>query len=188
MLELADSKPAPLRRLVFPSGEPFIKVAGRLCLELIARLSDDLDDWAGRDAWEDEEDAEEEEEEWSRFGEEGLDRLAQGLGGKTVLPAVWPDVKALLEGDSWKGKYAGLMCVPLRALLAPASLYPGRLTAPPSSCIDHQGHLEYCRGRCERDGAAARPRALADCDARQRRAPARPLRACPLHRPALHRL
>ena len=109
VLELADSKPAPLRRLVLSSGEPFIKAAARLCLELIARLSDDLDDWAGRDAWEDEEDAEEEEEEWSRFGEEGLDRLAQGLGGKTVLPAVWPDVKALLEGESWKGKYAGLM-------------------------------------------------------------------------------
>jgi hypothetical protein len=96
-------------RLGLSSGEPFIKAAARLCLELIARLSDDLDDWAGRDAWEDEEDAEEEEEEWSRFGEEGLDRLAQGLGGKTVLPAVWPDVKALLEGESWKGKYAGLM-------------------------------------------------------------------------------
>lgn len=109
LLELADSKPAPLRRLVLPTGESFIKSAGRVCLELIGRLSDDLDDWVGRDSWEDEEDAEEEEEEWSRFGEEGLDRLAQGLGGKTVLPEVWPDVKGLLEGESWKGRYAGLM-------------------------------------------------------------------------------
>jgi importin-5 len=107
LLTLVDNKPAFFRKYTTASGEGFVHAAAQVAIQLVAAI-ENPEDWGQEDGDETEEDGE-----WSVWGEECLDRIACALGGKAVLPPVWPMVESLLQGENrgWKERYAGLLWV-----------------------------------------------------------------------------
>lgn len=57
------------------------------------------------------EQAEEDNESTSVVAESSLDRLACGLGGKTVLPHINATLTQMLTSDQWKCRHAALMAI-----------------------------------------------------------------------------
>ncbi|CED85608.1 Karyopherin (importin) beta 3 [Phaffia rhodozyma] len=104
LLSLVEVKPAVFRRV--PN---FANDAARVAIQCLARLGDDAE-W-GTQLDDEDDDADEGEGSWSVWGEECMDRLAEGLGGKTFLPGTWDLVEGLCKGAEWKGRYAGLMSI-----------------------------------------------------------------------------
>jgi len=67
---------------------------------------DEEEDWATSD-----EPCEDDSDCNAAVAESSLDRLACGLGGKTILPIVMSQVQTMLGNPSWQHRYAGLMAV-----------------------------------------------------------------------------
>lgn len=65
-----------------------------------------VQDWSVSD-----EQAEEDNDSNSVVAESSLDRLACGLGGKTVLPHINSTLSQMLQSDSWKCRHAALMAI-----------------------------------------------------------------------------
>lgn len=57
------------------------------------------------------EQAEEDNDSNSVVAESSLDRLACGLGGKTVLPHINATLSQMLQSDNWKCRHAALMAI-----------------------------------------------------------------------------
>jgi hypothetical protein len=110
-LSLVESKPSLIRKLSAAASSTTgaidpIDAACKAAIQLVATLEDE-ENWGEEDVDEDEEDGG-----WSVWGEEVLDRMANSLGGKSLLPVLWPMVESLLSpsvGRDWKSRYAGLM-------------------------------------------------------------------------------
>merc|ERR1711962_1744121 len=101
MVTLGESAPAMVRKVV--GG-----VIGHLvqaCLTMMTDLEEE-EDWAISD-----EPLEEDNESNSVVAESALDRLAVGLGGKTVFPHILQLTPAMLQHADWRYRHAGLMAI-----------------------------------------------------------------------------
>ncbi|XP_064638859.1 importin-5-like [Lineus longissimus] len=80
----------------------------RLVPEVLAFMVDldDDEDWATADDVEDEDN-----ESNAITGESALDRLACGLGGKTILPHIISTVPQMLQNPDWRYRHAALMAI-----------------------------------------------------------------------------
>ena len=67
---------------------------------------DDEDDWAIQD-----EDEEEDSESNPVVAESALDRIAMGLGGKTILPHITSNIPIMLQNPDWRYRHAALMAM-----------------------------------------------------------------------------
>merc|ERR1719209_536518 len=75
------------------------------CLTMMCDLEEE-EDWAISD-----EPLEEDNESNSVVAESALDRLAVGLGGKTVFPHILQLTPAMLQHADWRYRHAGLMAI-----------------------------------------------------------------------------
>jgi len=101
MVTLGESAPAMVRKVV--GG-----VIGHLvqaCLTMMTDLEEE-EDWAISD-----EPLEEDNESNAVVAESALDRLAVGLGGKTVFPHILQLTPAMLQHADWRYRHAGLMAI-----------------------------------------------------------------------------
>lgn len=67
---------------------------------------DDEDDWALQD-----EDEEEDNDSNPVVAESALDRIAMGLGGKTILPHITSNIPVMLQNQDWRFRHAALMAM-----------------------------------------------------------------------------
>ncbi|KAK2573809.1 Importin-5 [Acropora cervicornis] len=100
VVTLAETAPAMLRKC-----QKHIPVIVPEMLALMVDLEDDPE-WSVSDELDDE-DAESN----PVAGESSLDRLACGLGGKTVLPHIIVTVPQMLQNGDWRYRHAGLMAI-----------------------------------------------------------------------------
>ena len=101
MVTLGESAPAMVRKVV--GG-----VIGHLvqaCLTMMTDLEEE-EDWAISD-----EPLEEDNESNAVVAESALDRLAVGLGGKTVFPHILQLTPTMLQHADWRYRHAGLMAI-----------------------------------------------------------------------------
>lgn len=78
-------------------------------LSLSAPFAQDIDDEAEWHQAEREEDDDAGQGDRYSVGTECLDRLAQALGGKTVLPVAYKQLPSLLQDGDWRKRHAGLV-------------------------------------------------------------------------------
>uniref|UniRef100_A0A8C4QHS1 Karyopherin (importin) beta 3 n=1 Tax=Eptatretus burgeri TaxID=7764 RepID=A0A8C4QHS1_EPTBU len=100
IVTLAETAPAMLRK-----HKSIISLAVPQMLNLMMDLEDD-EEWSLSDELEDDN-----YDSNAVAGESALDRLACGLGGKTVLPHVTPNIMQLLQNSEWKCRHAALMAL-----------------------------------------------------------------------------
>ncbi|XP_078381779.1 importin-5-like [Oculina patagonica] len=100
VVTLAETAPAMLRKC-----QKHIPIIVPEMLAMMVDLEDDPE-WSVSDELDDE-DAESN----SVAGESSLDRLACGLGGKTVLPHIIVTVPQMLQNADWRYRHAGLMAI-----------------------------------------------------------------------------
>uniref|UniRef100_UPI00358F79B9 importin-5 isoform X2 n=1 Tax=Myxine glutinosa TaxID=7769 RepID=UPI00358F79B9 len=100
IVTLAETAPAMLRK-----HKSIISLAVPQMLNLMMDLEDD-EEWSLSDELEDDN-----FDSNAVAGESALDRLACGLGGKTVLPHVTPNIMQLLQNSEWKCRHAALMAL-----------------------------------------------------------------------------
>ncbi|KAG8968327.1 hypothetical protein FRC03_007786 [Tulasnella sp. 419] len=79
----------------------------RCCLEGMAQITGELEDWAANDPSHEVDD----DEDYSRAYEESLDRSAVALGGAAILPSVFQYVPDMLNSNDWQQRHAGLMAI-----------------------------------------------------------------------------
>jgi len=97
----AETAPAMVRKVVGGSVGPLVQA----CLHMMCDLEDE-DDWAVSD-----EPQEEDNDSNAVVAESALDRLACGLGGKTVFPHILQLTPAMLQHADWKYRHAALMAI-----------------------------------------------------------------------------
>jgi len=97
----AETAPAMVRKVVGNSVGPLVQA----CLHMMCDLEDE-DDWAVSD-----EPQEEDNDSNAVVAESALDRLACGLGGKTVFPHILQLTPAMLQHADWKYRHAALMAI-----------------------------------------------------------------------------
>ena len=97
----AETAPAMVRKVVGGSVGPLVQA----CLHMMCDLEDE-DDWAVSD-----EPQEEDNDSNAVVAESALDRLACGLGGKTVFPHILQMTPAMLQHADWKYRHAALMAI-----------------------------------------------------------------------------
>uniref|UniRef100_S4RV35 Karyopherin (importin) beta 3 n=1 Tax=Petromyzon marinus TaxID=7757 RepID=S4RV35_PETMA len=100
IVTLAEAAPAMLRK-----QKEIISLAVIRMLDLMVDLEDN-ELWSTCDELEDED-----YDSNAVAGESALDRLACGLGGKTVLPYVTPRIGSMLPSQDWKHRHAALMAL-----------------------------------------------------------------------------
>lgn len=101
MVSLSENASAMVRK----KAEKYITALVPLVLHMMADLDDD-DDWSTTDVVTDDDTGDN-----NIIAESSLDRLACGLGGKTVLPHVLAAVPSMLSNADWKQRYAALMAL-----------------------------------------------------------------------------
>lgn len=101
VVTLAETAPAMMRK----ESSKYIVQLIRQVLELMATVEDD-DDWGTQD-----DPDETDQESMSVIAESALDRLACGLGGKTMLPHILSNVSSMLANPNWKYRHAALMAI-----------------------------------------------------------------------------
>ncbi|KAJ6632921.1 Importin-5 [Pseudolycoriella hygida] len=99
MVSLAENAPAMVRN----KAGRYVATLIPIILQMMADIEDD-EDWAVNDEDDDSNDD-------NIIAESALDRLACGLGGKSVLPHVANTIPAMVQSDNWKQRYAALMAV-----------------------------------------------------------------------------
>jgi len=97
----SETAPAMVRKVVGGSVAPLVQA----CLQMMTDLEDE-DDWAVSD-----EPQEEDNDSNSVVAESALDRLACGLGGKTVFPHIMQMAPVMLQNSDWKYRHAALMAI-----------------------------------------------------------------------------
>eukprot|EP00043_Microstomoeca_roanoka_P019154 m.212049 g.212049 ORF g.212049 m.212049 type:complete len:1129 (-) comp16944_c7_seq1:387-3773(-) len=85
----------------------FVEAIFPVCIRMIMEVEED-DEWSMQD------EPISNEDENSLCGEDALDRLAQTLGGKLVVPVAFEILPALMEGSTWKERYAA--CIALASI------------------------------------------------------------------------
>lgn len=76
-----------------------------LILKMMTEVNDD-ENWAQTDSV-----VEDDNDSNAVVAETGLDRLACGIGGKTILPIVMESLPAMLSNPDWKYRHAALMAI-----------------------------------------------------------------------------
>uniref|UniRef100_A0A1A9WGS4 TOG domain-containing protein n=1 Tax=Glossina brevipalpis TaxID=37001 RepID=A0A1A9WGS4_9MUSC len=101
MVSLSENAPAMVRR----RAEKYIILLIPLILQMMTDMEDD-EEWATSDVVSDDDNSDN-----NVIAESSLDRLACGLGGKTVLPHVMNALPGMLSHSDWKQRYAALMAI-----------------------------------------------------------------------------
>ncbi|XP_068157334.1 importin-5 [Drosophila tropicalis] len=100
MVSLAENAPAMVRK----RAEKYVLALIPLVLQMMTDLDED-EDWSTADVVDDD------HTDNNVIAESSLDRLACGLGGKTVLPHVMNALPAMLGHADWKHRFAALMAI-----------------------------------------------------------------------------
>ena len=101
VVTLAETAPASVRK----AGASVIPVVVATALKMMTDLDDD-EEWSTSDDL-----TEEDNDSNSVVAEAALDRLACGIGGKTVLPHIIQSLPAMLSNPDWKYRHAALMAI-----------------------------------------------------------------------------
>ncbi|XP_036330351.1 importin-5 isoform X2 [Rhagoletis pomonella] len=101
MVSLSENAPAMVRK----RAEKYIVTLIPLVLQMMTDLDED-EEWATSDVVTDDDNSDN-----NVIAESSLDRLACGLGGKTVLPHVMNALPNMLGHSDWKQRYAALMAI-----------------------------------------------------------------------------
>ncbi|KAK9870587.1 hypothetical protein WA026_008150 [Henosepilachna vigintioctopunctata] len=101
MVTLAEMAPAMVRK----NADKYIAQLVPVVLQFMADLEEE-EDWGKSDELLDEEN-----DSNNVVAEAALDRLACGLGGKTILPLVTQHLPAMLANPDWKQRHAALMAL-----------------------------------------------------------------------------
>ncbi|XP_014214927.1 importin-5 [Copidosoma floridanum] len=101
IVSLAENAPAMVRKV----GEKYIAALVPLVLKMMADI-DDEENWSLAD-----EVSEDDNDTNNVVAESALDRLACGLGGKTILPQIVQNIPSMLESPDWKYRHAALMAI-----------------------------------------------------------------------------
>jgi len=97
----AETAPAMVRKVVGASVGPVVQA----CLQMMTDI-DEEEDWSVND-----EPEEEDSDNNNVVAESALDRLACGLGGKTVFPHIMQLTPTMLQSQDWKVRHAALMAI-----------------------------------------------------------------------------
>jgi len=97
----AETAPAMVRKVVGTAVGPLVQA----CLEMMTDLEEE-DDWAVSD-----EPQEDDNDSNAVVAESALDRLACGLGGKTVFPHIMQITPTMLQNPDWKFRHAAMMAL-----------------------------------------------------------------------------
>ncbi|XP_058802795.1 importin-5 [Phymastichus coffea] len=101
IVTLAETAPAMVRKV----GGKYIAALVPLVLKMMTDLEND-EEWSFSD-----EIIEEDNDSNNVVAESALDRLACGLGGKTILPQIVQNIPSMLSSTDWKYRHAALMAV-----------------------------------------------------------------------------
>ncbi|XP_071539871.1 importin-5 [Panulirus ornatus] len=101
VVTLAETAPAMVRK----AGAKYMNTLIPQMLNMMTDLEDE-EEWSVSD-----EQAEEDNDSNAVVAESSLDRLACGLGGKTVLPHINATLSQMLQSDNWKCRHAALMAI-----------------------------------------------------------------------------
>lgn len=101
MVSLAENAPAMVRK----HAQKYVVALIPLVLQMMTDMEED-EEWATSDIVADDDNSDN-----NVIAESSLDRLACGLGGKTVLPHVMNALPAMLGHSDWKQRYAALMAI-----------------------------------------------------------------------------
>ncbi|XP_018786475.1 PREDICTED: importin-5 isoform X1 [Bactrocera latifrons] len=101
MVSLSENAPAMVRK----RADKYVLALIPLVLQMMTDLDDDKE-WATSDVVTDDDNSDN-----NVIAESSLDRLACGLGGKTVLPHVMNALPNMLGHADWKQRYAALMAI-----------------------------------------------------------------------------
>ncbi|KAJ2078427.1 importin subunit beta-3 [Coemansia sp. RSA 988] len=100
LVTLAEAAPGMCRK----NGQ-FCAALVPVCLQMLSSVEDD-EEWHTTDTL-DEADNEADDV----FGEQTLDRVANALGGKQLLPAAFGFIPQMLASDEWQQRHAALMAI-----------------------------------------------------------------------------
>ncbi|XP_037940844.1 importin-5 [Teleopsis dalmanni] len=101
MVSLSENAAAMVRK----RADKYVTALIPLVLQMMTDMDDD-EEWAISDVVIDEDNSDN-----NVIAEASLDRLACGLGGKTVLPQVMAVLPSMLAHADWKQRYAALMAI-----------------------------------------------------------------------------
>ncbi|XP_011878216.1 PREDICTED: importin-5 [Vollenhovia emeryi] len=101
LVTLAETAPAMVRKV----GDTYIVPLVPLVLKMMTDLEED-EKWSFSD-----EIIEEDNDSNTVVAESALDRLACGLGGKTMLPQIVLNIPTMLNNTDWKYRHAALMAI-----------------------------------------------------------------------------
>lgn len=101
MVSLAENAPAMVRN----KAEKYITALIPMILQMMTDLEDDPS-WSVND-----DDEEDDTNDNNIIAESALDRLACGLGGKSVLPHIISTIPSMLAHSDWNQRYAALMAI-----------------------------------------------------------------------------
>uniref|UniRef100_A0A182VXX6 Importin N-terminal domain-containing protein n=1 Tax=Anopheles minimus TaxID=112268 RepID=A0A182VXX6_9DIPT len=101
MVSLAENASAMVRK----RAEKYVAALVPLILQMMTDLEDD-DEWSVSDKI-----SEDDTSDNNVIAESALDRLACGLGGKTILPFIVNNIPNMLLSPDWKQRHAALMAI-----------------------------------------------------------------------------
>lgn len=101
MVSLSENAAAMVRK----KADKYIKALVPQVLQMMTDLEDD-EEWSVSD-----EITEDDTSDNNVIAESALDRLACGLGGKTILPHIVDNIPAMLNHADWKQRHAALMAI-----------------------------------------------------------------------------
>ncbi|KAI4504097.1 hypothetical protein M0802_000568 [Mischocyttarus mexicanus] len=101
LVTLSETAPAMVRKV----GGKYIAALVPLVLKMMTDLEED-EKWSFSD-----EIIEEDNDSNNVVAESALDRLACGLGGKTMLPLIVQNIPSMLSNTDWKYRHAALMAI-----------------------------------------------------------------------------
>ncbi|KAJ2145972.1 importin subunit beta-3 [Coemansia sp. RSA 564] len=100
LVTLAESAPGMCRK-----NAQFCQQIVPVCLQMMSSIEDD-EEWYTVETLDDSDN-----DENHVFGEQTLDRLANALGGKQLLPVAFNYIPQMLASSEWNQRHAGLMAV-----------------------------------------------------------------------------
>ncbi|KAJ2777475.1 importin subunit beta-3 [Coemansia javaensis] len=100
LVTLAEAAPGMCRK-----SAQFCQAVVPVCLQMLSSIEDD-------EAWHTAETLEDADSDENHvFGEQTLDRLANALGGRQLLPVAFNYIPQMLQAGEWAQRHAGLMAV-----------------------------------------------------------------------------
>lgn len=100
-MTLCETAPAMVRKIAGSQLEPAIQAILQMMTDI-----DEEDDWATSDEL-----ADDDNDSNAVVAESALDRLACGLGGKTVFPHILNAIPRMMQLPDWKCRHAALMAI-----------------------------------------------------------------------------